>query len=308
MTCLKRRVALHLVAWLVAAVAFERGHEPVEPVGPHAVPAGLVDDRGTRHDVDPLRRSRCRARAPSRAVSSRSATRRLVRAAGRARARPATRRGRPAGRGAGGERRRVGGRRSPRPSPDRRGRAGSCRASRPPPDRRRCGQSARDRRRLGVGDAADRLDERDRGHERQVADPGDRPVVRAGVHHDRAGPAGARERPRPARHRPATRPRPARRPTADRRTGRRPRRRSPVRSRPAIGWPPTKRSPAASARSTSRRLRARHVGHDGRRGQMVAPRPGQPVDELEAGGRGRRQDDEVGAVEGRLGRRARPRR
>ena len=41
--------------------------------------------------------------------------------------------------------------------------------------------------------------------------------------------------------------------------------------------------------STSARLGARHVGDDGVRGRAIAPRPGQPVEQLEARGRGRRR-------------------
>ena len=64
----------------------------------------------------------------------------------------------------------------------------------------------------------DRLDERRRDDERQVADRGDGGVVLGGRHLDGRAPQ-ARAGPRPARDRPAGARSPGRRPTAGRRTG-----------------------------------------------------------------------------------------
>ena len=78
-----------------------------------------------------------------------------------------------------------------------------------------------------------------------------------------------------------------RRPTADRRTGRRGSPRTRSTSSPAIGWPPTKRRPAASARADEGRLRARDVGDDRvrRAGLRATVRPGRraPRDRRSAG-------------------------
>ena len=134
--------------------------------------------------------------------------------------------------------------------------AGSPRATRvesrqpPAPPRRR--PAARRSRPIGSPGrrSGDGLDERRRDDQRQVADPGDRAVVGRRVHPDDPRPA----RPGELATRVDVRA-PARAPgttTHGRSTNRSASDASyPAVSRPAIGWPPTKRRPAASARATS---------------------------------------------------------
>ena len=167
MTCLYDGSALHRVARLIPTVALERGHELVEPVGPEPVPAGLVDDRGAWHDVDALvahgsRSSTLRGRRePSRRPRPRR-VRRTRSSSTSQRIEDAS-----AGRGPRGDALAALVAAIAAPSPGRRGPAGSCRASRRPRESRRPASRGR-----GAWPSwhRDRLDERPRHDERQVAD------------------------------------------------------------------------------------------------------------------------------------------
>ena len=156
--------------------------------------------------------------------------------------------------------------------------------------------------RLAVAD--DGLDEGRGGDQRQVADPGDRAVVGDGVELDHAGRA------RPGQLRDAI----------DIGRGRRRRRDDDprpvdeqVRLRRVVagGFAPCHRVPADEPQARGfgpaddQRLRARDIGHHGVGRRGIGADAGQPIDECQAVGRRRREDDQVGSVDGSLRRRRR---
>ena len=281
------------------------GLEAVEAVGAQAVPAGLVRERRPRDDEDELIHRSAAPRAASRArpqplghgaASSgppgRSSVGEPVVEDGAEVAEPR------------GDGRRVGGRDRRRPSPRRRGRGGSCRASRRRRGRPRLGQSARGR--AGVPATASTRAAAD--DERQVADrrrrprrAPRRPCAPAARRTPCASDATTRRCRRPGRRAPGTT-------THGRSTNRSavatPR--SPVASRPAIGWPPTKRRPrarrparrsrafvlATSVTTASGRERRRATARRGRRAASGSPSPAPP------GRRGRRPRSPPPAIGG----------
>ena len=153
---------------------------------------------------------------------------------------------------------------------------------------------------VAVGLPSDhRLDERDSGDQRQVADPGDRSIVRGRIHDHDPRRAGLGERlhtlevPRSGKGARDEHPRPV-----DEQVGHR----SRVARRLAPGHRMAADEPNAGGVGSPEdpRLRARDIGHDGVVGERTAPRARQPIEEGQAVGRWRAEDHEVGTAEGGL--------